>query len=140
MNTGDWTAIGAIATGVMAIATFILALKTRSMAKATEKMVCETSNVAKATLQEARAVEQQTGHIEQQVKISSDALRSSVQPWLVWIPSYQDVGPENVLSQKLGALFFLTPLLTNTAMTSSVVSKFETLAPALRLSISRRVP
>ena len=95
MNTGDWTAIGAIATAAMAIATFILALKTRSMATATENMVAETKSVSQATLKEAQAVELQTQHIERQVKISSDALKSSVQPWLMWVPSYQDVGPNS---------------------------------------------
>lgn len=84
MTTVGWTAIGAIATGMMAIATFLLALKTRSMANATEKMASETRDVAKATLQEAKAVELQTERIDQQVKISSDALKSSVQPWLAW--------------------------------------------------------
>lgn len=49
MNAEDWTAIGAIATGVMAIATFMLALKTRSMAKATEDMVAEPKAVALPT-------------------------------------------------------------------------------------------
>lgn len=86
MNTGDWTAIGAIATGAMAIATFILAIKTRSMSEATKNMVGETKAVSEATLKEAKAVEQQTDHIAEQVKISSNALRASVQPWLAWVP------------------------------------------------------
>jgi len=80
----------------MAIATFVLALKTRSMATATEKaavatkeMVTETQAVAKATLQEARAVEKQVDQVERQVTISANALRVSVQPWLVWEPSFQ---------------------------------------------------
>lgn len=92
MTAAGWTAVGAIATGVMAIATFILAVKTRSMAKATEKVVSKTSEVAKATLQQAKAVEEQTKHIEQQVNISWEALRSSVQPWLVWFSSDEDLG------------------------------------------------
>ena len=83
MNTGDWTAIGAIATAAMAIATFILALKPRSMATATENMVAETKSVSQATLKEARVVELKTQQIERQFKISSDALKSSVQPWLM---------------------------------------------------------
>lgn len=85
MNATTWTAIGAIATGVMAIATFVLAFKTRSMAKATKAMVDETKAVAQATLLEARAVEKQSAHIEAQVKVSTKALNASVQPWLVWL-------------------------------------------------------
>jgi hypothetical protein len=87
MNTGDWIAIGAIANAAMAIATFILAIKTRSMSEATKNMVGETKAVSEATLKEAKAVEQQTGHIAEQVKISSNALRASVQPWLTWVSS-----------------------------------------------------
>lgn len=85
MNTGDWTAVAAIATGAMAVATFMLALKTRSMSKATEKMAAETKAMSEATLNEAKAVEQQTQHIQAQVTVSSDALRASVQPWLTWV-------------------------------------------------------
>lgn len=81
MSTGDWSAI---ATAVMALATLFLACRTGSMAKATKNMVDETKAVSDATLKEAKAVEQQTQHIERQVKISSDALQSSVQPWLTW--------------------------------------------------------
>ena len=98
MSTGDWSAI---ATAVMALATLFLACRTGSMAKATKKMVDETKAVSDATLKEAKAVEQQTQHIERQVRISSDALQPSVQPWLIRVPSYQDVGPGNVFRQQL---------------------------------------
>jgi hypothetical protein len=94
MNTGDWTALAALATGVMAIATFILALKTWSMASATQGMAAETKGVAEATLKEAEAVESQAVLIERQLKISTSSLRASVQPWLTWVPSFEVVGED----------------------------------------------
>jgi hypothetical protein len=66
----------------MAIATFILALKTRSVAK-------ETRELGRLALRQAEAVEQQAEHIERQVAISAQALSTSVQPWLVWEPSFE---------------------------------------------------
>jgi hypothetical protein len=82
MSPAAWTAIAAGATALMAIATVFLALKTRSMAQ-------ETKKVADATLQEAKAVEQQAEQVERQVAISTEALRVSVQPWLVWEPAFE---------------------------------------------------
>jgi hypothetical protein len=82
MNSGDWIAVGACATGVMAVATFILAWKTRSMALATERMVTKTTEVAAATLKEAKAV-------ETQVQITTHSLSVGVQPWLTWVPGFE---------------------------------------------------
>jgi hypothetical protein len=67
----------------MAVATFYLALNTRSMAD-------KTKEVADATLKEARAVESEAELVQHQVSISTEALRVSIQPWLVWEP-YFDV-------------------------------------------------
>jgi hypothetical protein len=95
VTTADWTALAAIATAIMAIATFVLAVKTRSMARetkevaqATRAMAEETKKVGEATLKEAQAVERQAEQVERQLVLSTDALRISVQPWLVWEPSF----------------------------------------------------
>jgi len=89
MSAAAWTAIAALATALLAIATGYLAWKTRSMAQETKGVADATFRVAKATLDEAKAVERQAEQMERQVAISAEALRASVQPWLVWQPSFE---------------------------------------------------
>jgi hypothetical protein len=89
MSAAAWTAIAALATALLAIATGYLAWKTRSMAKETKGVADASFQVAKATLDEAKAVERQAEQTERQVAISAESLRASVQPWLVWQPSFE---------------------------------------------------
>ncbi len=89
MNAEAWTAVAAVATAMLAIATSFLAWKTRSMANETKGVAEATFKVAEATLNEAKAVERQSEQMERQLTISTEALRASVQPWLVWEPSFE---------------------------------------------------
>ncbi|WP_298446218.1 hypothetical protein [Ferrimicrobium sp.] len=89
MSAETWTATAAVATALLAIATGYLAWKTRSMANETKGVAEATFEVAQATLDEAKAVERQSEQMERQVAVSAEALRASVQPWLVWQPSFE---------------------------------------------------
>ena len=105
MSAAAWTAIAALATALLAIATGYLAWKTRSMAKETKGVADATFQVAKATLDEAKAVERQAEQTERQVAISAEALRASVQPWLVWQPSFEVPSGSAPAAYRHGALY-----------------------------------
>ncbi len=105
MSAEAWTATAAVATALLALATGYLAWKTRSMAKETKGVADATFQVAKATLDEAKAVERQSEQTERQVAISAEALRASVQPWLVWQPSFEVPSGSVPAARRHGSLY-----------------------------------
>jgi hypothetical protein len=91
----------AVASALVAFATLYLALKTRGM-------VTETKRVAEATEIEAKNVAAQASATERQARISTDALRAAVLPWLT---AGREGAARNVRVSRSGAQLIVVQLL-----------------------------